>query len=45
MEDVVLTLSELAPRFDLDVVFLQEVLRLDLLMEGMRLDLINSGIS
>ena len=34
MEDVVLTLSELAPRIDLDVVFLQEVLRLDLLMDG-----------
>ena len=41
VEDVVLALRERSPRLDLDVVLLQELLRLDLLMEGVRLDLVD----
>src|SRR5437764_14342456 len=41
VEDVVPPLGERSPRLDLDAVLLQELLRLDLLMERMRLDLIH----
>ncbi len=41
VENVVFTLGERTPGFDLDVVFCQEFLGFDLLMEGMRFDLVN----
>jgi hypothetical protein len=41
LEDVVFTFGERAPRFDLDVVLLKEFLRFNLLVERMRLDLID----
>ena len=41
LEDVVLAFGERAPRFYLHIVLLQEFLCFNLLMEGMRLDLID----
>ena len=43
VEEVILALGERPPRLDLDVVFLEELLGLSLLVEGVRLDLVDGG--
>ena len=41
MEDIVLSLGERTPRFDLDVVFFEKLLCFNLLMERVRFDLVD----
>ena len=43
LEEVVLAFGERSPRFDLDVVFFEERLGFGLLVEGMRLNLVDRG--
>ena len=43
MEDIVLSLGERTPRFDLNVVFFEKLLRFNLLMERVRFDLVDGG--